>query len=89
MKYTIKQSRIAAVIYVSDENGWIWDCVFMSDGKPAEINRRGDSVNRPDDLPLSVRAAVNRQFSILFSLPYAARAATVENSQAFSVECAE
>lgn len=88
-RYTIAPSRIAAVLYVTDDVGFTWDCVFMDFGKPAEIHRRGECINRPGDLPVSVRAAVHRVFGTFFALPIESRGSAVASFQAFTVECDE
>ena len=77
MKYTIKHGSIAACQYVISPNGKqlsISDC-------PDEPNLK--------DLPLEVRAALNRQFGIVLSLPYGMRQAFIDNSIPFDVEVSE
>jgi hypothetical protein len=74
MKYTIRHGSIAAVQHVTMPNGDVWDIT--------------DSQEDPDKwkLPLAVQAAVNRQFGIIFALPYERRQAFIDNSVPFEVE---
>jgi hypothetical protein len=74
MKYTIRHGSIAAVQYVTMPNGDVWDIT--------------DSQEDPDKwkLPLAVQAAVNRQFGIIFALPYERRQGFIDNSVPFEVE---
>lgn len=74
MKYTIKHSSIAACQYV-----------ILPSGKEIAIS---DSPEEPNLklLPLEVIAALNRQFSIVLSLPYGMRQAFIDNSIPFEVE---
>ncbi len=74
MKYIIKHGAIAACQYVTLPSGEI---LAISDS-PEEPNLKG--------LPLEVRAALNRQFGIVFSLPYGMRQSFIDNSMAFDVE---
>jgi len=73
MKYTIKHGSIAAVQYVT-----------LPDGKTVSVTDSKDDPTLPK-LPLEVQAAVNRQFGIVFSLPYNARESFVKNSIPFEV----
>jgi hypothetical protein len=77
MKYTIKHGSIAACQYVTLPSG---KTLAVSDS-PEEPNLKG--------LPLEVRAALNRQFSIVLSLPYGRRQAFIDNSIPFDVEATE
>ncbi len=74
MKYTIRHGSIAAVQHVTMPNGDVWDIT--------------DSQEDPDKwkLPVEVQAAVNRQFGIIFALPYGRRQAFIDNSVPFEVE---
>ena len=76
MKYTIKHGAIAACQYVT-----------MPNGQTLTVT---DSIDEPNlkYLPLEVKAAVNRQFGIIFSLPYDARQNFIDNSIPFEVEVA-
>jgi hypothetical protein len=74
--YTIKHGSIAAVQYVTLPDG---DVVTVTDSKQdMEIKC----------LPLEVQAAVNRQFGIIFSLPYNRRESFIQDSVPFEVEVA-
>ncbi len=73
--YTIEHGSIAAVQYVTDPSGRMF-AVTNSD----ELDPNKDS------LPLPVLAAVNRQFGIVFSLPYEQREAFCKSSVPFTVE---
>lgn len=75
--YTITHGSIAAVQYVTKPDGAI---VYVTDSK--------DDLDLPR-LPLEVRAAVNRQFGIIFSLPYEQRQKFIDNSIPFEVEVNE
>lgn len=77
MKYTIKHGSIAACQYVTLPNG---KTISISDS-PEEENLLL--------LPLEVKAALNRQFGIVLSLPYGMRQAFIDNSIPFDVEVTE
>ena len=72
--YTIKHASIAAVQYVICPDG---SKLTVTDSKEDPVIGK---------LPLEVQAAVNRQFGIVFSLPYASRDDFVNNSVPFDVE---
>jgi hypothetical protein len=72
MKYKIKHGSIAAVQFVTMPNG---KEIAVSD---TETNLRF--------LPLEVKAAINKQFSIIFSLPYESRQAFIDNSIPFEID---
>ena len=74
MKYKIKHGSIAAVQHVTFPSGQQITVTDSSD----EPNMRF--------LPLEVKAAVNRQFGLIFALPYASRQAFIDNSIPFEVE---
>ena len=76
MKYTIKHGSIAALQYVK-----------TPDGEEISVTNTKESQPKFEALPLSVRAAVNRQFGLIFSLPYAARQTFINNSIPFEVVC--
>jgi len=75
-KYTITHGSIAAVQYVTLPDG---DKVIVTDA------RDGSEIALPR-LPVEVQAAVNRQFSIIFALPYDDRQGFIHNSIPFDVE---
>lgn len=72
--YTIKHGSIAAVQYVT-----------LPDGSKVTVTDSKDDLDLPK-LPLEVRAAVNRQFGIVFALPYASREQFVRDSVPFTIE---
>ncbi len=74
MKYKIKHGSIAAVQYVT-----------LPSGQQITVTDSGDEPNMRF-LPLEVKAAVNRQFGLIFALPYASRQAFIDNSIPFEVE---
>jgi len=74
MKYTIKHGSIAAVQFVTMPNG---KEITISDSKD-ERNLRY--------LPLEVKEIINRQFDIVFSLPYESREEFVQNSIPFEID---
>ncbi len=74
MKYTIKHGSIAAIQFVTMPNG---KQIAISDSKE-EPNLRF--------LPLQVIAAINRQFGIVFSLPYKSREEFIKNSIPFEID---
>lgn len=75
MKYTIKHGSIAALQYV-----------ITPEGKELSIVDTKEYQPNFEALPLSVRAAVLRQFGIVFSLPYAERQGFIDNSIPFEVQ---
>ena len=77
MKYTIRHGSIAAVQHVTTPEG-------------GEITVT-DSNDDPHKwkLPLEVQATVNRQFGIIFALPYERRQGFIDNSIPFEVEVTE
>jgi len=76
MNYTIKHGSIAALQIVTLPTGEELSVTNAADG--SEINLLL--------LPLEVRAAVNRQFGMIFSLPYAKRQSFIDSSIPFIVE---
>jgi hypothetical protein len=78
-KYTITHGSIAAVQFVTLPNGSKVTVTDAQDGSEFELKR----------LPLEVQSAVNRQFGIIFSLPYNNRQAFIDNSIPFDVEVTE
>jgi len=77
MKYTIRHGSIAAVQYVA-----------TPDGREVCVTDGNDDTKRRT-LPLAVQAAVNRQFGIIFALPYGSRQSFIDNSVPFEVEVSE
>jgi len=87
MAYTIKHGRIAAIQYITTPEGEGLSAIYTSEGKQPEAYPEGNmSRDIWDTLPLPVRAAINRQFGIVFSLPYNSREDFVMSSQPFTVE---
>tara|TARA_R110000868_G_scaffold262577_1_gene521309 strand:+ start:76 stop:315 length:240 start_codon:yes stop_codon:yes gene_type:complete len=74
MKYKIKHGSIAAVQYVT-----------LPGGREITVTDASDEPNMRF-LPLKVKAAVNRQFGLIFALPYASRQAFIDNSIPFEIE---
>ena len=75
MKYIIKHGSIAAC-----------QIVILPDGREVRVTNSNEPDRAKDDLPLEVRAQINRQFGIIFSLPYNQRQAFIDNSIPFEVE---
>lgn len=78
MKYIIKHGSIAAC-----------QVVVLPDGKEVRVTDQKEPDRAKDCLPLEVRAYINRQFGIIFSLPYASRQAFIDNSVPFEIEIQE
>jgi hypothetical protein len=78
-KYTITHGSIAAVQYVTLPNNDKVTVTYALDGSERELPK----------LPLEVQAAVNRQFGIIFALPYDSRQGFIDNSIPFDVEVTE
>ena len=76
--YKIKHGSIAAVQYVTHPDG---KTVTVTDSKEPDRDK--------DSLPLPVLAAVNRQFGIIFSLPYEMRQGFIDESIPFEIEVNE
>jgi hypothetical protein len=74
MKYTIRHGSIAAVQHVA-----------TPEGREVTVTDGNDDTTRCT-LPLAVQAAVNRQFGIIFALPYEKRQGFIDNSIPFEVE---
>ena len=77
MKYTIRHGSIAAVQHVA-----------TPEGREVIVTEANDDTTRRT-LPLAVQAAVNRQFGIIFALPYERRQGFIDNSTPFDVEVTE
>lgn len=78
MKYTIKHGSIASVQYI-----------IKSDGKQITITDSKDDQPLLSRFPLEVQAYVNKQFGIIFSLPYASRESFIRNSIPFEIDIDE
>jgi len=78
-KYTITHGSIASVQYVTLPDG---DKVIVTDA------RDGSEIELPK-LPTKVQAFVNRQFGIIFALPYDSRQIFIDNSIPFEIEVTE
>jgi len=76
MKYIIKHGSIASIQYVTFPYGEIVSVTDATDGSEIIL----------PVLPLPVQAAINRQFGIVFSLPYEMRQAFIDNSIPFEIE---
>ena len=76
--FTIRHGSIAAVQYVTRPDGVT---VAVTDSREPDRDK--------DTLPLPVLAAVNRQFGIIFSLPYERRQAFIDASAPFTVDAEE
>jgi len=74
MKYIIRHGSIAAIQFIK-----------LPDGREISITNSNDEPNI-EFLPLKVMAAINRQFGIIFSLPYEMRQAFIDNSIPFEIE---
>jgi len=86
-KYIIKHGSIAAIQYIKTDGQKDIHAIYQSENKLPEAYPVGDmSKNIWDILPLEVQAVVNRQFGIIFSLPYASRQAFIDDSIPFEVE---
>jgi hypothetical protein len=79
MKYIIKHGSIAALQYVTFPYGEIVSVTDATDGSELIL----------PVLPLPVRVAINRQFGIVFSLPYEMRQAFIDNSIPLEIEVTE
>jgi hypothetical protein len=78
MKYIVKHGSIAAC-----------QIVVLPDGREVRVTDSKEPDRAKDGLPLEVLAQVNRQFGIIFSLPYASRQAFIDNFVPFEIEVAE
>lgn len=80
MKYTLKPGSIAAVQHLEAEDGQVFDAIFMAEGKPAEVHPRGAVRNIADTLPLPVLARINRNFGVMFAIPYERRQFAIDSA---------
>jgi hypothetical protein len=86
MKYTIYPGSIASIQTIKTEDGKLYSAIYMSDTKQPEIYPDGNlSVNIADKFPIPVRAAINRYFGGIFSLPYDRREGFIINSVPFTI----
>lgn len=89
MKYTI-HCGIAALVHVECEAFPLRygerksAFIYMAEGKPIEKGI-GDPI-RWDDLPLRVKAAINKHFGTVFALPIERRGEYLENLEPIVVE---
>jgi hypothetical protein len=75
-KYTITHGSIASVQYVTLPDGQKVIVTYAQDGSEKELPK----------LPIQVQAFVNRQFGIIFILPYESRQDFIDNSIPFEIE---
>jgi len=86
-KYTITHGSIAAIQYIKTDGEKDIHAIYQSENKPPEAYPVGDMrQNVWNTLPLEVQASVNRQFGIIFALPYDSRQAFIDDSIPFDVE---
>ena len=89
-KYTITHGSIAAIQYIKTDGEKDIHAIYQSENKPPEAYPVGDMrQNVWKTLPLEVQAFVNRQFGIIFALPYESRQAFIDDSIPFDVEVTE
>jgi len=89
-KYTITHGSIAAIQYIKTDGERDIHAIYQSENKPPEAYPVGDMrQNVWKTLPLEVQALVNRQFGIIFALPYESRQAFIDDSIPFDVEVTE
>jgi hypothetical protein len=75
-KYTITHGSIASVQYVTLPDGQKVIVTDAQDGSETELPK----------LPMEVQAYVNRQFGIVFYLPYESRQEFIDNSIPFEIK---
>lgn len=86
MNYTIRQGRVASIQFITTPAKEQICAFYMSGQRQPEAYPDGDmSRDIWESLPLPVQAAINRQFGIIFSLPYSAREHFVLSSIPFEV----
>jgi len=87
MIYTIKHGSIAGLQRIVSPDGVEISAIYAGDSKPAEAYIDGDmSEDIWQFLPKSVQASINKQFGIVFSLPYDSREEFVKSSIPFEVK---
>ena len=83
-RYTISFSNIAGIQNVQRPDGETLQCIYLSEDRQPEAFQPG-SMRRGqknwEELPLSIRAAVNRNFGTVFALPVMQRENFVRNFQ--------
>lgn len=85
-KYRIRHGNIAALLYVTlDNDPKEYEFVYVS-GQQQPTRAVAGFWPLFDDLPLEVRAAINRQFGQVFSLPLEQRGAWVRAQVPFDIE---
>lgn len=87
MKYTLTHGGIAAVLTVTPEQGEPFDCICINE-RETVVGVGSDGRAKFEALPLEVRAAVNKQFGAVFSLPVSRRSEWVVSQEPFTVEAA-
>lgn len=86
MNYTISHGRIAALQYITTPAGEKLRAIHMGEEDKTVVHpESGGGINYWQSLPLPVQAAINRQFGIVFSLPYSERESFVLSSIPFEV----
>ena len=82
MRYTLRPGYIASVLYVQPEDGRTLDCLYIAENLPVQVwpNRTIEV------LPGPVRAAVNKHFGTVFSLPSIERGAFLQSLEPWEVE---
>jgi hypothetical protein len=86
-KYTITHGSIAAIQYIKTDGQRDIHAIYQSENKLPEAYLVGDmSKDIWDILPLEVQSFVNRQFGIIFILPYESRQDFIDNSIPFEIE---
>lgn len=92
MKWLITHGSIASVLFVTTPDEKKLDCFYIAEGRLVQVGVSGteaDAENRFLALPMEVRAAVNKQFGIVFSLPVHCRGDWVKAQLPFEVEVPE
>ena len=82
MNYTLKVGNIASVLYVTPQGGKTLDCIYLAENMPVMVQPN----NTLEGLPLAVRAAVNKHFGTMFSLPLERRGAYIKSLEPWEVE---
>jgi hypothetical protein len=65
MSYTLKPGHIASILYVTQEGGKTRDCIFIAENLAVMV-WPNETV---EIFPTPVRAAINKHFGTMFSLP--------------------
>lgn len=85
MKYKISWSNISAIIHV-DVDGRRYDFIYMAECKTEAYPDGNLRVDIWDNFPLEIRAAVNKQFGVIFSMPVEKRGNFIANFMPFEIE---